>query len=383
MTAPPRLSALLSRRSISTRSTAPTTRRGAWRGAGAAEGTLVWARGAERRPRPPRAQLDLAARQPLCLGPASAREGSAAAAAQLGFAAALAIADAVAPLLPPGVAVGLKWPNDVLLDGQKLAGILLELRRRATAASTGWSSASASILPRIRSGTDYPATSLAATGAAVTPEAMLERARWRLLGWYALGGAGGLCDRCARPGSQRAQGLGEPIRVRLPCGDSSTAASPGSTSDGALLLDGPDGRAAHRRRRGLSGRVSVRGVRHAARDQRQQHQHGVRRLGRRPRSRARGAPRPTPARTADEYVVWLDHLLGAGGTRARSASSTARSSPASCPTPISICRRLCREYCASEPLMRRRARGRARHRGAGRPAGRGRRRPAGQHDRGA
>lgn len=45
--------------------------------------------------------------------------------ALLGFAAALAIADAVDALLGPGRS-RLKWPNDVMVDGAKLAGILID-----------------------------------------------------------------------------------------------------------------------------------------------------------------------------------------------------------------------------------------------------------------
>ena len=46
----------------------------------------------------------------------------AARAAELGFVSALAVAD----IVPAGRAVRVKWPNDVLVDGGKVAGILLE-----------------------------------------------------------------------------------------------------------------------------------------------------------------------------------------------------------------------------------------------------------------
>ena len=45
--------------------------------------------------------------------------------AQLGFAAALAIADTIA-VYAPSAPVTLKWPNDVLVGGAKISGILLE-----------------------------------------------------------------------------------------------------------------------------------------------------------------------------------------------------------------------------------------------------------------
>ena len=89
--------------------------------AGAAEGTVVWARqqtgGRGRRGRtwasPPGNLYSSTVLRPAC---------PAARAAELGFVCALAVADVV----PPGRSVRLKWPNDVLVDGGKVAGILLE-----------------------------------------------------------------------------------------------------------------------------------------------------------------------------------------------------------------------------------------------------------------
>src|SRR5271165_702081 len=46
--------------------------------------------------------------------------------AEIGFVAALAVADAVDALVPRHVRAALKWPNDVLVNDGKIAGILME-----------------------------------------------------------------------------------------------------------------------------------------------------------------------------------------------------------------------------------------------------------------
>lgn len=53
-------------------------------------------------------------------------EGDPAAAARLSFVAALAVQEALFRLCGPQLNLSLKWPNDVLLNGGKLSGILLE-----------------------------------------------------------------------------------------------------------------------------------------------------------------------------------------------------------------------------------------------------------------
>ena len=52
--------------------------------------------------------------------------GSTGRSALVSLAAGVAIVEAVIPLLP-GHEVGIHWPNDVMLDGRKLAGILIEV----------------------------------------------------------------------------------------------------------------------------------------------------------------------------------------------------------------------------------------------------------------
>jgi BirA family biotin operon repressor/biotin-[acetyl-CoA-carboxylase] ligase len=88
---------------------------------GASEGTVVWSReqtgGRGRRGRhwasPVGNLYTSTILRPACAAPR---------AAELGFVAALAVAD----IVPAGRQVRLKWPNDVLVDGGKVAGILLE-----------------------------------------------------------------------------------------------------------------------------------------------------------------------------------------------------------------------------------------------------------------
>ena len=88
--------------------------------AGAAEGTVVWAReqtgGRGRRGRAWASPVGNLYTSTILRPDCPAR------AAELGFVAALAVAD----IVPSGRAVRVKWPNDVLVDDGKVAGILLE-----------------------------------------------------------------------------------------------------------------------------------------------------------------------------------------------------------------------------------------------------------------
>lgn len=67
--------------------------------------------------------------------------------ATLSFVAALAVRDAAAGVLGEGADLALKWPNDVLLDGGKLSGILLEMVRGAIVVGIGVNLARAPQLP--------------------------------------------------------------------------------------------------------------------------------------------------------------------------------------------------------------------------------------------
>jgi BirA family transcriptional regulator, biotin operon repressor / biotin---[acetyl-CoA-carboxylase] ligase len=138
---------------------------------------------------------------------------SVAAAPQLGFVAGLALHDAsvaAAPALAAGLS--LKWPNDMLCGGRKIAGILIEGEGNPVAAAIG-------IGVNCRhhpEATEYPATDFAAAGVDLAAEALLTQLvaamHTRLREWDR--GAGFAATRAAW--LARAAGLGEPILVRLP-----------------------------------------------------------------------------------------------------------------------------------------------------------------------
>jgi BirA family biotin operon repressor/biotin-[acetyl-CoA-carboxylase] ligase len=129
---------------------------------------------------------------------------------EISFAAALAVHDAVADVAPAlRERLTLKWPNDLLCDGKKLAGILIEGQGQALAIGIGLD------CRHHPDGTSYPATDLAALGVDVSAEdafAALSRSTLvRLAQWGR--GAGFAAIRA--DWLQRAHGRGRDVRVRL------------------------------------------------------------------------------------------------------------------------------------------------------------------------
>ena len=102
-------------------------------------------------------------------------------AAELSFVAALAAYDAVAEVAGLAGRLAIKWPNDVLCDGAKLAGILIEGQGASVVVGIGINCA------HHPAGTPYPATDLAACGVRVSPdrlfEALASAMRRRLAQW--------------------------------------------------------------------------------------------------------------------------------------------------------------------------------------------------------
>jgi BirA family biotin operon repressor/biotin-[acetyl-CoA-carboxylase] ligase len=149
--------------------------------------------------------------------------------AQLGFVAGLAAADTVAAHAP-GAEVALKWPNDALLNGKKVAGILLEaLGHDSLAIGIGINLAH---YPRE---TEIPSISVAAvTGNPPDLDGILLRLASAMTAWYEIWLRQGF-QPVRKAWLLRASGLGQPIRARL--GDSEReGVFEDLDEDGALLL---------------------------------------------------------------------------------------------------------------------------------------------------
>lgn len=157
-------------------------------------------------------------------------------AAQLGFVTALAVGDAVAELARCRGPLACKWPNDVLLGGRKIAGILLESEIGRDGQVTFLIVGLGVNLASAPSNTEFRATSIAAEGVpAPPPEAALDTflrhfdrwaRRWQQQGFAPV----------RQEWRERAFALGGQIRARL-----ETATLQGRFVDidqqGALLLE--------------------------------------------------------------------------------------------------------------------------------------------------
>lgn len=159
--------------------------------------------------------------------------------ARLSFHAALAVADAVAQFAPH-VAVTLKWPNDVLADGKKISGILLEGLGRADRDDGGANLAIGIGLNLAHhppaDQTRWPATSIAAlTGEAPAPEAALKVLDEALHHWLRRDAENGFAAVRAA-WKARAAHLGQQINVRLD-GEALSGTFSDVDEHGTLILD--------------------------------------------------------------------------------------------------------------------------------------------------
>ena len=155
------------------------------------------------------------------------------AAATLALVAAVALEETVGKLVDPS-ALRLKWPNDLLLGGAKMSGILLERAGDSVVIGIGVNVAYHPTL------TDRPTTSLADHGATLTAAAFLERLAEMFAAWLHHWRQDGLAPIIAR-WTARAHPVGTPLVARLSSGESVDGAFDGLAPDGALRLRLADG----------------------------------------------------------------------------------------------------------------------------------------------
>ena len=153
----------------------------------------------------------------------------------------VAVHDAVSALLPDSnERLRIKWPNDLLIDGHKTAGILIEAEqlndgRRAIVIGCG-----VNIAHRPEAGL-YPATCLADEGSSATPQVLfahlvvsMDKA---LSDWDQGRGLPAIREAWL----SRADGLGKPVTVNLP-DRQIHGLFDGIDGEGRLMLATPDGK---------------------------------------------------------------------------------------------------------------------------------------------
>lgn len=153
---------------------------------------------------------------------------------ELSFLSALAVADTVEQLLPSKIEVLLKWPNDVLVHGSKISGVLLEQVGDAIIIGIGLN------ISQAPTNTAYKTTTIVANGGTASVNAAREillcslgsyLATWRDTGFLPIS------DQWL----SRSHAIGAVLQVNQQGGTISGVFA-GLDSGGALLLDTASGR---------------------------------------------------------------------------------------------------------------------------------------------
>lgn len=207
---------------------------------GAEDGTLVWAR-EQRRGRGRYARNWASPRGNLYLSVVLRPDCAPGEAAQLSFVAALAVGDAVGSIMPPLTEVHFKWPNDILVNRRKAAGILLE-SSSTPAGVLDWLVLGIGLnISSFPAKATVPATSLRFEGCPedVTEIQALEAVSRHLLSWVNRWLEDGF-EPIRRALMYRIYGLGEEIEVRL-ANDTVRGLFRDLDKRGGLVLELPDG----------------------------------------------------------------------------------------------------------------------------------------------
>lgn len=170
--------------------------------------------------------------------------GDPAQAALRSFIAALALADALRDLCGPAATLSLKWPNDVLLNGGKVAGILLESAGRGAEVShlvigIGVNLIGAPPADAVEPGAMRPVSVLGETGLRLTQDEMLDHLAAAFAAWerrFVAYGFGPIRQEWLN----RAARLGQTITART-SSETITGTFDSLAEDGALVLATPSG----------------------------------------------------------------------------------------------------------------------------------------------
>lgn len=155
-------------------------------------------------------------------------------AATLALVAAVAVEEAVSVYLP--ARAKLKWPNDLLIGGAKVSGILLERADDAVVIGIGVN------LAHHPQGLDRPTTSLAAHGVTPDPAEFLETLAEGFARWLARWRGEGIAPVRAR-WLERAHPIGTALTASLPDGGAVDGLFQGLDANGTLILRLADGTA--------------------------------------------------------------------------------------------------------------------------------------------
>ncbi|MGI9349969.1 MAG: biotin--[acetyl-CoA-carboxylase] ligase [Rhizobiaceae bacterium] len=160
---------------------------------------------------------------------------------QLTFVAAVALRNTILDILPSGddLKIDLKWPNDVLLNGRKVSGILLESTDKAgIIALTIGIGINCKQYP---TDTLFPATSLAENGCTLELRDVFESLTGHVAGAISQWRAGDNFAAIRNQWLGHAAGLGKEIKVQLPGQETLVGVFQAIDEHGILLLKTPDG----------------------------------------------------------------------------------------------------------------------------------------------
>lgn len=137
-------------------------------------------------------------------------------AATLSFVAGVAIRQAIVDLAQPaGERINLKWPNDLLVDGKKIAGILLESSLEQGGDNPAIVIGVGVNCAHSPNDTEFPATNLASAGIDINPSELFNRIAIKFNEFYEIwmqkNGFTDIRDHWLKS----AAGIGKPITVRL------------------------------------------------------------------------------------------------------------------------------------------------------------------------